>query len=279
MGKIIGGIIVALIVIIAVAVGVIYFNLDRVIVASVKEYGSKVTKTDVVLETVDLDIFGGKLALNGFSVGNPAGFEEDHSIRFDTVSVDVNIGGSSDKLIHIREVRVDNPSVIYEVNQTTNNLTAIQENVDAFMKEHGLSGGEKPADDSAGEGPKIIIDNLFVNGGRVSVRAPVLAGQKIESGLPNIHLSDIGKDEGGATPGEVIALLIDQLSGQTMNVLDNLGIGKNLGSLLTNAGDLINKSGIGGAAGKAGDAAKGVTQGATDALGGAGGAVKKLFGD
>lgn len=278
MGKIIGGIIVALIVIVAVAASVFYFNLDRVIVAGVKEYGSRVTKTDVVLENVDLDIFGGKVALTGFSVGNPAGFSQDPAIRFDSVLVDVNIKETSDKVIHIREIRIDNPAVLYEVNRTTNNLTALQQNVDAFMKEHGLAGGEQKAESSS-EGPKLIIDNLFVTGAMVSVRAPMLGGQKIESGVPAIHLANIGKDDGGASPGEVAALLIEQLTGQTMNVLETLGIGKNLDSLLTNAGDLVNKSGIGAAAGKAGDAAKDITKGAGDALGGAGGAVKKLFGN
>lgn len=279
MGKIIGGIIVALIVIIAIAAGIFYFNLDRVIVAGVKEYGSEVTKTDVVLDDVDLDIFGGKVALSGFSVGNPEGFAEDNAIRFDRVAVEVNIAETTQKVIHIREVRIDNPAILYEVNETTNNLTRLQENVDAFMKEHGLAGDDKKAESSKEDGPKLIIDNLFVNGATVAVRSPLLAGQKVESGIPPIHLANIGRDEGGASPGEVAALLIEQLTGSAMNVLDSLGIGKNLDSLLTNAGDLVNKSGIGSAADKAGDAAKDVTKGATDALGGAGGAVKKLFGD
>ena len=63
MGKIIGGIVIGLIVIIGIAVGVLYFNLDKVIIAAVEEYGSEVTKTDVVLNEVDLDLTSGKGAL------------------------------------------------------------------------------------------------------------------------------------------------------------------------------------------------------------------------
>lgn len=275
MGKIIGGIVVGLIVIIAIVVGVFYFNLDKVIIAAVEKYGSEVTKTDVVLKEVDLDLTSGKGALNGFSVGNPEGFEEDHSIKFDSVAVEVDIAGSNDEIVHIREIRVENPSIIYEVNQATNNLDAIRNNVDAFMKEKGLSGGEKPEESSDESGPKVIIDNVYINGGQVSVKADLLAGQKIDGRLPNIHMSNIGKDEGGATPGQVAAKIIDELTGKAMNVITDLGIGKNLGALLENAGDLVNKTGVGDAAGKAGEAAKG----ATDAVEGAGKSIKNLLGD
>ncbi len=272
MGKIIGGIIVGLIVIIGIAVGVLYFNLDKVIIAAVEEYGSEVTKTDVVLNEVDLDLTSGKGALKGFSVGNPEGFDEDHSIRFDSVAVEVNIAETNDTLIHIREIRVDNPSILYEVNQTTNNLDAIRNNVDAFMKERGLSGGETTETDSTEEGPKVIIDNIFIDGGLVTVKAAMLGNQKVEGRLPNIQLSNIGKDEGGATPGEVAAKIIDEITGKAMNVITDLGIGKNIGTLLNNAGDLVNKTGVG-------EATKGVTQGATDAVDGASKSIKKLLGD
>ena len=279
MGKIIGGIVIGLIVIIAIVVGVFYFNLDKVIIAAVEKYGSEVTKTDVVLNEVDLDLTSGKGALNGFSVGNPEGFDEDHSIKFDTVAVEVDIAGTNDEIVHIREIRVENPSIIYEVNQTTNNLDTIRNNVDTFMKENGLAGGEKPAENSDESGPKVIIDNIYINGGQVSVKADMLAGQKIDGRLPNIHMSNIGKDEGGATPGQVAAKIMDELTGKAMNVITDLGIGKNLGTLLDNAGDLVNKTGVGEAAGKAGEAAKDVTKGATDAVEGAGKSLKKLLGD
>ena len=71
MGKIIGGIVIGLIVIIGIAVGVLYFNLDKVIIAAVEEYGSEVTKTDVVLNEVDLDLTSGKGALKGSALATP----------------------------------------------------------------------------------------------------------------------------------------------------------------------------------------------------------------
>lgn len=279
MGKIIGGIAVGLIVIIAIAVGVFYFNLDKVIIAAVEKYGSEVTKTDVVLKEVDLDLKSGKGALKGFSVGNPEGFDEDHSIKLDSVAVEVDISDTNKEVIHIREIRVENPSIIYAVNQATNNLDVIRNNVDAFLKEKGLSGGDQKAESSDEEGPKLIIDNIFINGGQVSVIAPVLAGKKIDGRLPNIHMTNIGKEEGGATPGQVAAKIINELTGKAMLVITELGIGKNLGNLLENAGDLVINKGVGKAAGEAGEIAKDAAKGAAGVVEGAGNSIKKLFGD
>jgi hypothetical protein len=275
MGKIIGGIAALIIIVIAVAVGIFYFNLDKIIIAAVEKYGSEVTQTDVVLEEVDLDLTSGKGALKGFSVGNPGGFEEENAVQFNTVAVEVNIAETNDKLIHITEIRVEQPAITYEVNQTTNNLDAIQKNVDTFMKENGMTGGEKKEEGSSDDGPKLIIDNIYINGGKVTVKAPVLLDQKVEGNLPDIHMKNIGKDEGGASPDEVAAIIINEISEQAMSVVTNLGIGKTMGTLLDNAGDLENKVGVG----KAGDISKDAAKGATDAVEGAGKSLKKLLGD
>ena len=147
MGKIIGGISAVIVIVVAVAVGIFYFNLDKIIITAVEKYGSEVTKTNVVLDEVNLDLTSGKGALKGFSVGNPSGFEEENAVQFNTVVVEVNIPETNDKLIHITEIRVEQPAITYEVNQTTNNLDAIKKNVDNFMKENGLTGGEKKEDE------------------------------------------------------------------------------------------------------------------------------------
>jgi uncharacterized protein involved in outer membrane biogenesis len=275
MGKIIGGIVVVIILIVAVAVGLLYFNLDKVIIAAVEEYGSEVTQTDVVLEEVDLDLTSGKGALKGFSVGNPTGFEEPTAVQFGTVSVAVNIGDSNEEIIHIQEIRVAQPAITYEVNKTTNNLDAIQKNVDEFLAKHAGKEDSASTEEDSGEGPKVIIDNIYITDGLVTVKAPIMMDQKVEGRLPDIHLKDIGKDEGGASPGEVTAQIIESISGSALNVIGKLGIGKNLDSLMENAGALADKVG----AGKAGEAVKGVTEGASGTVEGAGKSIKKLFND
>jgi len=280
MGKIIGGIVAVVVILIAVVAGIFYFNLDKIIIAAVEKYGSEVTQTDVVLDEVDLDLTSGKGALKGFSVANPSGFTEPTAVQFGTVAVNVDIPNTNDKLIHITEIRIEQPAITYEVNETTNNLDAIKKNVDTFMKENGMSGGEqKEAETSSEEGPKLIIDNIYIKGGKVTVKAAALLNQKVEGNLPDIHMKDIGKSEGGASPDEVAALLINEISGSAMSVVTDLGIGKTVGTLLDNAGDLANKVGVGDAAVKAGEISKDAGKGTTEAVENYGKSLKKLLKD
>jgi hypothetical protein len=45
----------------------------------------------------------------------------------------------------------------------------------------------------------------------MSVTAGLLEGRKVSAGLPDIHMRDVGKGKGGATPAEVAQALIAQI--------------------------------------------------------------------
>ena len=268
MGKIITGAIVGLVVILAVLVGIFYFNLDKVIIAAVEKYGSEVTKSDVTLNEVDLDLTSGNGALRGLSVSNPSGFEEPSAFELGEIAVSVDMSATGEKLIHIKEIRVNAPQITYELNETTNNLDTIKQNIDSYIKENGLGGGDQKQAASDEEGPKLIIDKLTISNGKVTVKAPITLNKKIEGNLPTIQLTDIGKDSGGASPGEVAAQVAEKVTSGAMSVVAGLGVGKTLKSL---------GAGVTGAAGAVSEGVKGAAGGAGKAVEGAAGAVKNLL--
>ncbi|MEH6402595.1 MAG: hypothetical protein V7750_04435 [Sneathiella sp.] len=265
MGKIITGIVVALVVILGVLASVFYFNLDKVIIAAVEEYGSEVTQAEVTLNEVDLDITSGKGALRGLFVGNPKGFEEPSAFELGEISLSINMSDTNEKLIHINEIQIIAPQITYELNNTTNNLDALKKNIDAFMKKEGLDGkSEKGGSGQDEDGPKIIIDKLVIKNGKVTVKAPITLNKKIEGNLPTIQITDIGKKQGGASPEEVAAQILNKVTASAMSVVTDLGIGKTLESLTGGAGDAVKAIG-GSAAGAASGAGKAV-EGATGAI-------------
>ncbi len=276
MGKIITGAVVGIVVILAVILGVFYFNLDKVIIAAVEGYGSDVTQAEVTLNEVDLDLTSGKGALRGLTVGNPAGFEEPSAFELGEISLAVNISDSNEQLIHIEEIIIDAPKITYELNETTNNLDALKKNIDQFMKSKGLTeGSSDKASSESKDDPKIIIDKLVIKNGKVTVKAPITLNKKIEGNLPTIQMTDIGKKKGGASPEEVAAQILNKVTGSAMSVVTDLGIGKTLKSLATQADGAIKAvgAGVGGAAKGAGD----VVEGAGKAVEGAAGAIKGLL--
>jgi len=274
MGKFIGGAIALVAIILAVLVGFFFFGLDKAIIAAVEKYGTEVTQSDVTLDEVNLNLTSGQGELRNLSVANPVGFEEDKIFDLGGISVKVNISDSSEKLIHIEEIIVSAPSITYEVNKNGNNLDALKKNIDNFIAANSSDSSSSAESEEKGEDPKLIIDRLVINNGKISVSAPITMNQKIEGNLPTIEMKDIGKKEGGAEPAEVAAQVANAITRNSMKVIEQLGIGKTLQGL---------KDGLSGVTNKATEAVDTLTkeapsgEGAGKAVEDAAGAVKKLF--
>jgi len=176
-------------------------SLDQIILASIEKYGSDITQSEISLDSVTLDLGTGTAALHGLNVGNPEGFKTEYAIRLDEVKLVLDIGSITKDPIVVKEILVQGPAVIYEMASGGSNIDAILKNVDSYT-----GAGETDKSDTAaeeGSGPKLIIDDFYVNSGQVSVSHSALKGKTLTTPLPDIHLEDIGKEDEGATPGEV----------------------------------------------------------------------------
>lgn len=252
----------AVVVLLAVVGGYFVFsNLGGIIKAAVEEYGSEATQATVSLDSVDLDVTSGKAGLNGFVVGNPSGFETEAAFKLGSIAVQIDPASISSDTILIKSVAITNPKVTYELVKGSSNIDAIQKNVDAYAKKLGAGGSSSSSD---GEEKKIVIEKLTITGGEVAVAADFLGGKEMGSKLPNITLTDIGKDSGGATPAEVIQKVIDSMTSGVGSAIGSL----DLDGLAKGATDQAKKAleGVTSGAGAAGDAASGAVDGATQKL-------------
>jgi hypothetical protein len=204
----IGGLVVV-VVVIGVAY-VLYTSLDSIIEAAIEKYGSEYTGTTVSVDGVDLDLTSGKGAINGFTIGNPPGFETANAIDVGRIALAVDIGTITGNPIVIKEIVVDKPKVTYEIGPDGNNIDTIAEHVQSKTGSGGGGSQDKAAADSGG-GTKLVIDDLYVNGGEVGVSATALKGKTLSANLDTIHLEDIGKDGGGASPGQVVGIITASL--------------------------------------------------------------------
>ena len=278
-----GGIVVVLILVIGVGGYFLLSNLGSIVVAAVERYGSEVTQTQVSLADAEVDITSGKGALSGLKVGNPSGFQTDSAISLGEIAVKLDTGSVTEKTIVVTEIAVTQPEVTYEVGATGSNIDAIRQNVEAFAAAQGgggggaSGGGDQPQADGGGDERKLVIDDLYIRGGTVKVSATFLEGETLSAVLPEIHLTDIGKDTGGATPQQVVERIVAALGDETGKVI----AGMNLDALRQGAEGAVNviTEGTGGAVGAAGEAGgaagEALQEGATEAEG----TIKKLLGD
>jgi hypothetical protein len=234
----------------------LYANMDSVVRSTIEKYGTAATKTTVRLDYVKITLASGEAALAGLSVGSPSGFAADKSLVLGTIAVKLDAGSlAGNGPIVIQDISIEKPQITYEVNNNgESNLQTIARNAEAYAASFG--GGGKDKANSAGAkqpGRKIIIDSLTVRDGHVAISQALLQGRQLSAPLPVIHLTNIGKNEGGATPAEVAQKLLTAIANSASQVA-GADLAKELGSTLEKTGGGI----VGGAAGGIGGQIKGL---------------------
>jgi len=260
MKKILIGVVV-LVVIITAGAFFLLGNLDGIVKAAVEKIGSDLTQTTVTLDDVNIGETSGRGVFRGFRVTNPDGFSDDAAFKFDEVSVIIDTASILSDPVIIKEVVIIGPVVVYEFGDGGTNLDRLNKKVQS------KAGSSSAGGDS--EGPKFIIENLHLRGGKLAVQAPLL-NEKIILPLPTIHLTDIGKEGRGATPGDIADQLMEAILAAAGNAISGANI--DIGSLTESAGELAKD------AQKVIEEASGnIAKEAGDAIEGVGEAVKGIF--
>ena len=219
-------------------------SLDRIVKSGVETFGPEITQADVRLDSVDVDLSTGKLALNGLVVGNPKGFETPEALKLDRISVTMDMRSLTKTPIVIDEIMIQAPAVTYELGGSGSNLDALSKNIDAYSGKNGKH-------DRDDQGPKLLIRNLYIKNGKINVSMKALKGKTLASPLPDVHMRDIGKSSGGATPGQVAKAVMGKITAGTGTAISKLDLGKLTGTAsgaLQTAGDAV-KSGVEGVGG------------------------------
>ncbi len=238
--KIGGGVAAVLIVVLAVVFYFVFTSLGSLIVAAVESFGSEATQADVELKSAEVSVTSGEGALRGLRVGNPKGFATDSAFWLGQVSLKLDVATVTSDPVVIKEIVIQAPEVTYELGDAGSNIDALKRNVDRYAKQMSGSGGGGQgtgggSGDAGAEGPKLIIENLYVRDGTVKVSATALGGKTLSVPLPTVHLKDIGKDTGGATPDEVMATVFSSMSGSVGKAVSPLALDKLTGAAQSGA--------------------------------------------
>ena len=166
----------AVVAVVAVGIVYLYSSLGTIIVNAVEKYGTEIVGAKVSLASADVSASDGTGSLKGLHVRNPQPFATDAAVRLGEVRVSIDIKSLGSNVIHVREVRIAQPQITYELSGSGSNIDAIQRNVDAYVKKMGGgASAAKPADDKAG--PKLAIDRVLVQDGQIRVGAAALGGR------------------------------------------------------------------------------------------------------
>jgi uncharacterized protein involved in outer membrane biogenesis len=215
---------IAVILVVAVALVLfrVYGSMGRIIQSGIEKYGSRITQSRVTLNGVDLNVSEGQATLNGLTIGNPKGYSTPYAIKLDKISVKLDVKSLTRNPVVIEQVLVDAPQVTYELSGKGSNIDALSRNINSYVGR----GGSKSKSEG---GHRLLIKDLVIRNGKVSVSASELKGKTLTSPLPEVHLTDIGKGQGGATPGEVASRIMGKLKAGAGTAVAGLHLGKLLG--------------------------------------------------
>jgi uncharacterized protein involved in outer membrane biogenesis len=236
-----GSVIVLLILVIAgiIAVGVF---LDSIVKKGVETAGPQIAKVSVELDEVHLSLLTGSAKIKGLVVGNPEGYKTPQAISVGLVAVGVNpLSVLSDKIV-VRSMRVEAPEITFEGNPFgKNNLGQIMDNINAIAKSGGPDATNAPTQAGKKPAKKIEVDDFLMTGARVHVNLTGMSGKKMTLPLPDIHLTDLGKDSDGITAADLTRRVLGAITSATLKTVISAvtSIGKDAGNVGKDAGKAV----------------------------------------
>ena len=231
-----------LVIVVMISGGIIYISSQAgaLVRDAVVTYGPDAIGAPITVGEVTVSLIDGHAGLRNLVIGNPAGFKSDHAVSLGEVRVALDIMSLFSDRIVIDEVTVVAPEITYELARGGSNIAALQRNAEQTAADLGATGEEAASE------TRLLIRELNVTDGKVTLAAAMLGGKGVTVALPDIHKQNIGADDDGATPAdtvkEIMALVSVAVtkavaSGKAQELLS--GVAGNLGGAPGNVGETI----------------------------------------
>ena len=227
-------IVLVFILLLAVIGGLSYWffeNLDDFIKSYMVEYGSKMTKTDVEVDSVKTDISKGEILINRVGIENPKGFSNNEAFEVKKVKININKQTLNQDVIVIPLVLINNPEIIYEYNGKKTNFNVLKDNIQNYQKKVFDSPNEKKISQVTENKQKkenkdkkssktFIIKELKIVDLEIKARVSSIKKDFINKKIPLIVIKNIGSETKGATPEFILERVIFKIDDNLESVFD-----------------------------------------------------------
>ena len=194
--KIVGGIIVAILVVVVLAVWYVAANLDGIVKGIIEDVGSDTLGTPVALSSVAISLGDASAKFHGLTIRNPQNFDEKNALTLGGAEAAIDIQSIGTPEIVLPRVVVNDASVVFEQKGGTSNLQTLMNNLSK-----GSGGKSESPQTESGEEIKLVIQEFRLSGTQVKLIDQRL-GKPLDLKLGDIVLRDIGRKGSGATTAE-----------------------------------------------------------------------------
>ena len=187
--------------------------------SAVNTAGPTLLGVDVKLDEATFRLLRGNMTLKGLFVGNPEGFNTRSLCEVGTITLDIEPSSLRTDTIIINEVYIDKPVFTYQKSLLESNLSKLLKSLEG--KDDGKEKKkEKEKKPEKTGGKKVIITKLTIKDPMVKLGIKgIPAGAPIP--LPDIVMTDIGKEKGGASPVDVIKKIFSSVLSLTTKIAVN----------------------------------------------------------
>jgi hypothetical protein len=206
-------------------------NLDDFIKSYMVEYGSKMTKTDVEVDSVKTDISKGEIFINRVGIENPKGFSNNEAFEVKKVKININKETLNQDVIEIPLVLINNPEIIYEYNGKKTNFNALKDNIQNYQKNvNNSSSGKKISQVTENKKTKenndkkssktFFIKELKIVDLEIKARVSSIKKDFLNKKIPLIVIKNIGSETKGASPEFILESVILKIDDNLETVFD-----------------------------------------------------------
>jgi len=205
---------VILVIIIVVALLLLGFELfgERVIKTGIEAAGTKALGVGVDIDSLDLSVFKGRVAIKRLRVDNPAGYEQKYLLQMGKGQVQTRLKSLMSDTVEIESILLDDITLAIEQKGLDNNLKVV---LDSLPKAE------------AAEGKKLVVKDLKITNTTVKVKllpVQVMPGQAdtVTLKLDPIEMKDLGSDDKLTTAklaSKVMVAIADAVAKQGAGVL------------------------------------------------------------
>jgi hypothetical protein len=206
-------------------------NLDDFIKSYMVEYGSKMTKTDVEVDSVKTDISKGEIIINRIGIENPKGFSNNEAFEVKKVKIQLNKESLNQDVIEIPLVLINNPEIIYEYNGKKTNFNVIKDNIQNYQNNVIDSSNKKKISQATENKQKkenrdkkssktFIIKELKIVDLEIKARVSSIKKDFINKKIPLIVIKNIGSETKGASPEFILERVILEIDDNLETVFD-----------------------------------------------------------
>lgn len=207
--------VVIIILVIVVGLASVYFYRNALVEMAVEESGDYALGVSTDLGSAGLDLGGGSVSLNDYSISNPEGFEGEYFLQLEHGFLDVNSGSILDDEVVIDSLVLEGFRLNLEQIDRKGNYLTILDN----LKKLDASGSSESEQ-------RLKIKKLILRNIGVDASLTLMGKKQAEKSfvVENITLENVGGSDGTTVAGLIKTIVTKVLAKATSNGQGLLGI-------------------------------------------------------